>query len=772
MKRQCITYFLVFLLTFSFINLIPTTSNAASYDATIFVDTDMVIENDFMGVGVQWDPSETYDYTASQWNTLYQRADNMNFKLVRCLFNYTDFVSRFDSNGNPVYVWDSTGAQRFYKVLDYCQSRGVDVLTGVWRKADFPQITSTDDLRNATMAAEIVSYLINTKGYTCLKYFNYTNEPNYSVEDASFTKWNYGVQNLYNAFQTKGLNSQIKISGPDTSNSDGWIHEAAIYDAPFLEIYDYHRYAWDLEIDNSSLESTIRGHRNDINSTDPNGTSKKFIMAEAGLYNGRNLDDQQTRIRDFTYGVYMADYVAQSIRGGQSGVVLWMFDDSMHAVWKNGQPTTMKTWGFWDIVNEPSIRHWFYPMSLYSKYFPKGSKTVNVQNTGVNYLKGTAALIPNGSKYDVSISIVNNQSAAKTVRVAVPGAYVTTNLQRYNYLENDRPVDNNGFPVQKEILNSVNLAEGFEITIPGKGMVMLTSMGVGTPFTLTAGAKDIESRFTLRDTLNDWSKTYSHTTGLTFDSSNPSYFDGDTARVKRNANTQESIVYNLSGITDFSIKAYYSNVIDGKVYVYTSPDNVNWTAASTYFDISAATSGGWSRTYVKPVNPIPIGTNYLKVMICSDSRAYNPQISEVNIDTRPTIVDSLSDWSKTYSHTTDLTFDSTNPSYFGGDSTRVKRISDTPQGVVYYANSIKEFTARIFYRSSVNSEKVRFYISSDGNNWTKVLTNNSYIGTSNSWGEAYFRPCFLFPDGTKYLKIELANDSIIYAPQIGQMFIK
>ncbi|MEI0737142.1 hypothetical protein VQ056_11515 [Paenibacillus sp. JTLBN-2024] len=81
---------------------------------------------------------------------------------------------------------------------------------------------------------------------------------------------------------------------------------------------------------------------------------------------------------------------------------------------------------------------------------------------------------------------------------------------------------------------------------------------------------------TLTDDLNDWSKTFSHTSGLVMDSSNSGYFNGDTSRVKRNSGTTENFVYHVPNITNFKADLYQFSVWDGVAF-YASADNQHWT---------------------------------------------------------------------------------------------------------------------------------------------------------------------------------------------------
>lgn len=277
------------------------------------------------------------------------------------------------------------------------------------------------------------------------------------------------------------------------------------------------------------------------------------------------------------------------------------------------------------------------------------------------------------------------------------------------------------------------------------------------------------------DDLNNWSKTYLHDAGLLLDNTNPTYFEGDTSRVKRNSDTPLSLQYKYNNITDFTAKVYYCNGIDGKFYIYTSPNGTDWTQLSITHDTAVNTYSTWYRVNFTHVGNVPDGTNYLKIELLNDSVHYTPQLSKIEIThiDRPVVVetDDLNDWNKTYLYDTGLLLDSTNPTYFEGDAFRVKRNSDTPLSLQYKYNNITDFTAKVYYCNGIDG-KFNVYTSPDGINWTQLsITHDTAVNTYNTWYRVNFRPTESVPVGTNYIKIELLNDSLIYSPQLSKVEI-
>lgn len=68
----------------------PTVEAKEDGNGIIYMNTDNIITKDFEGFGVQWDPSDLYDYTDEQWNSFYEKAEFLKPNIMRFMLHDGD----------------------------------------------------------------------------------------------------------------------------------------------------------------------------------------------------------------------------------------------------------------------------------------------------------------------------------------------------------------------------------------------------------------------------------------------------------------------------------------------------------------------------------------------------------------------------------------------------------------------------------------------------------------------------------------------------------
>lgn len=465
--------------------------------------TDKVLEKSYIGNGVQWSGYPTMDISEADWQNTFKRLDFMKLNFIRLIVNADEYCQTFPLGGAPVYHFDTDKLKRVYRILDYCQSRNVSVIFGEWsdpayndRSYDFSKKELRHDgiqeydPRWTYIIADFLSYLINDRKYTCIKYYNLGNEPNgFWMHTESFATWRLSMINLDNALKNKGLRDKIRIVGPDCAWGNDWIKKI-IEDKELVNIiddYEVHSYADKKEIEDAKYEKEMRLWRNYITDHDPNGAKKHFFMGEAGMVYGKNDKDQQTYIATFQYGVWMSDFVIQSMRAGQAGLIAWDLDDAMHTTGAKKGTTVndfeWKEWGMWDSFGaekghpeKEAPRPWYYTWSLLCKYIPQGAEVLKTtESDSTLSVRSAAAQFTSNNKKYFTVAIVSNEDHPVEVKITMPSSSGKANWKQYNYFEGNMPKDKEGFPAPAKILKNKDLKDSLTISMPGKGVVILTT---------------------------------------------------------------------------------------------------------------------------------------------------------------------------------------------------------------------------------------------------------------------------------------------------------
>jgi len=455
----------------------------------ITINTDEVITENFIGNGVQWDAyphgdSETAEWgllmTDAKWQQVFDRLDYMQPRLVRTLDQANwRYLQGFDKQGNAILNFDTSEEKALEKLLGYCQKNNITVLMGEWGTPF--EVHDTDKgfsgiLKGATdprwidMIVKHLDYLINQKGFTCIRYFNLVNEPNgyWASTDGNWDEWSQGATMLAEAIKKAGLNKYVSVAGPDAVahydhpdyNLTGmqWVEESAKLLNDQLGALEIHAYFQKEVIREAQFDSLYRPLAQAAKSI-----NKPIFFGEMGFE--KSTPENQARVEadsfacpdsymgvyDFQHGIDMADAAIQIMNTGFSGVAAWGLDDAMHTNNDNGDKQNLKRWGMWntlgtELCNNPAdetIRPWFFTWSLLCRYLPAGSEIVKTQMAELPGVRVASAINNN----EITVALVNQSDNQVEVSLAIPSQFEGKMLKLFNYEEGNLLTDNNGFPV-------------------------------------------------------------------------------------------------------------------------------------------------------------------------------------------------------------------------------------------------------------------------------------------------------------------------------------
>ena len=374
--------------------------------ANIAFTQDDIVQNSFGGLGVEWGAYEDTDKLLEDgWDRVIKHMDHLGAARIRLMINYDWFCQNFDNKGNKdknddtwTYNFTNKYARNMIDILEYCQTHQIDVALGAWNVIGTLDGTDvwnmmdevTSDVRWAKITADTLDFLVNKKGFSCIKWFVNSNEPNLTGSSTSsknynntYAKWEQGVLNVRNALDNIGL-TNIGIIGGDTTGYDGckeYLLNIAKSKTMRHKVADYgaHLYLSNIAIDRGNMMADVQSLYSQIKENDPNlGDSIQADIWEAGLLDGKTPLDCQKAIGTTDYAVRMVDYTIQALASGVNGVVYWDFDDAMHFMYSLNT-TTPKEWGMFSSLAEASskmqeLRPWYHSSSLLCHLIKKGNK--------------------------------------------------------------------------------------------------------------------------------------------------------------------------------------------------------------------------------------------------------------------------------------------------------------------------------------------------------------------------------------------------------------
>jgi hypothetical protein len=416
-----------------------------------------------MGFGAEWD-SNGYNasgITDADFAVIRKRVEWMRLPITRIMM-----LCNWCYKGNGRYDWDDPQMKTLYRNLDACQKLGTTVLLTDWGIESWsaPGVTKTDDPKFAEIVATYLDYLLNTKGYTCIKYFILVNEPNLEVRD--WNRWKTGVQNVSAEFRKKRLEGKVTLMGSDESGGDDWHRNAVDQLQNTLGAYDIHRYAEEQPVRKGELFDYYKASWEYALTRDPKARNKPLVVSESGAWTPGFTASQNPLHMDPRYGIFMADYAVQAVNAGSWAVLAWMLDDDSHEGF---------TWGMWANRNKAlATKPWFYTWSLLCRFFRPGASIVQAKLTSadVRVLAAYGNDRKSPGEQSWTFCIVNRADAPRTIRLHMTGGH-SLNLNRYIFSSTSAKTDKDGFPVASETLTG-DLGAGMDLSCEANSVSILT----------------------------------------------------------------------------------------------------------------------------------------------------------------------------------------------------------------------------------------------------------------------------------------------------------
>lgn len=346
------------------------------------------------------------------WKQIQKHASWLGMNFVR-----VELSQRMYEPERQQFTWDSEEMQTLYNILDWAEAHDVDVfLQQMWMAADWnslpkihPLISAPKNLDDfANSIATLLEYLIDEKGYTCIKYFCMTNEPPGGTWGYW---WEYGENpgqiedawaRLNQEFKDRGID--IPISGPDWTDMPPFEEEKLGMADSFgaIDIHSYHGVTDEGEANLKNWAAWAHAQ------------GKPFFLTEYGNMNlGWGTDDPNQK--SFEAALSNACDVIRGLRVGVDAFNRWSFTNrgDLDGQWQLIKTFDLKTRKYLDeVIPEPEA---YYGFGVISRFLSKYSKVLSLEN-GDDEIFAVALESPEGA---VSIVMVNAGKSEKKVELEI-----------------------------------------------------------------------------------------------------------------------------------------------------------------------------------------------------------------------------------------------------------------------------------------------------------------------------------------------------------------
>ena len=267
----------------------------------------------------------------------------------------------------------------YCRTLDLYQKLGAKVnITGVeWGFDEWPE---PEKLANSI--ASYAEYMIKGKGFTCIKQWTLTNEPNLGFASSS------GDWNLYRAyhqavaaeFAKRGLD--IEMVGSDETGCLAWT-DRCVQDTEYhklCEAYSAHFYLNDVDFDQAYL--LIKDHTDLIRSK---GTDPEFIIGEYGFLNERTKAPMANILaEEYPYAVQNHSFCIDALNAGADAVAYWCLQEVQY-------PGKRMSFGLWNYKDRDwGFRPVYHSHAAFTRFTNAGDTVYKTTTGAYDHFKAAA----------------------------------------------------------------------------------------------------------------------------------------------------------------------------------------------------------------------------------------------------------------------------------------------------------------------------------------------------------------------------------------------
>lgn len=460
-----------------------------------------------IGNGVELDPhffsqnlTRNDGATEDDWyNIVIPRIKAMDIQRFRVMLQ-PHWWEPYNDNNDPYVLdtlkltYDSPEVESVCKVLDIAQELGADVTLVLWGcpigatsinpeighigrhfLAD-PNGTSwvtmcADEKEFAENFVTFVDWLINEKGYTCVREITPYNEPDGNV--STLDRYYKVCEALDARLRRDGLREHVKLNLSDNTDCRRWwLRGCAANLKEEADLFNSHTYIFGYDDPN---RKALNWERRNVRVAARAG--KKHFVGEFGsdLCMGAS---RQTDINWYERGVLIVRNAINFLNAGAAGFSYWGLLDQYYGAWESYEQ--MQQLGLWrykenayqpgdlaeGIEGDYAVRPQYYAYSLLTRFIRKNTWAYPL-NMRHQYVAGTAVM---GEDNKWTYVFSNATDRDRSYEISNPWDSSKGDCDMYLYSEDTLPKDDSMIHSSAVIRLDGDV---YKLTIPAKSVMLL-----------------------------------------------------------------------------------------------------------------------------------------------------------------------------------------------------------------------------------------------------------------------------------------------------------
>lgn len=454
---------------------------------------------EFIGFGTEIDPQfiqhnvgrsgrntdgSTWKCELSDWeNVFVPRIREMNLKRIRVMLLPSWFATSESVYLNGTYTFNSDGWKSLELVLDTAQQFDMYVNVTMWgidggaQWMGDPMIAGqwiTVPKSNEVFCnvfADALEYLIDEKGYTCIREVTPYNEPDtvfrpYLGEVKGFTTYADLCYKLNDVFEERGLRSRLKFNLGDDANRSSWLESSALELSEIADYFNSHNYKFGKNTSNAAMMGNeISGAFGTFQ--EALGDSNVPLMyGEFGTNTTQPPNGCVDRYEP-SRGIDVTRIAINALNSGAVGLSYWVLFSQFYSTSTNfADIMSMGLWGFADEQYE--CRPVYYAYSLLTRFTEMGSTIYPIVSGDENVT--AVALKTKEGKWTYLMVNISERSAQASFGNVVSKV---GNMTYYAYSANETYSGGKQIEAEDTIGSTDQVTT---LSIPGNTLVVLTEI--------------------------------------------------------------------------------------------------------------------------------------------------------------------------------------------------------------------------------------------------------------------------------------------------------